>query len=107
MKKNLFDLLEAGIPAMSTDAEGQLRGGFTALMGGMGALSDANNTNCNCNCDNCNCMDCDCDTNENCNCNCKNCKCTTKPPLSTTPTPKPSTELACGLLPGLGNTLLF
>ena len=105
MKKNLFDLLEAGIPAMSADAEGQLRGGFTALMGGMGAINGESNDNCNCNCScngngNCNC-NCSCGSNKNCNCDC------TIPPEGATPTPKPSTEMACGILPGLGSTLLF
>lgn len=112
MKKNLFDLLEAGIPAMSADAEGQLRGGFTTLMGGMGAIDGVSNGNCDCNCDNCHCdgtingnCDCDCGncgcqhTNPNCNCGC------TKAP--STPTPKPATEIPTGFLPGLGNTLLF
>ncbi len=34
MNKNFFDLLDAGIPAMSENAEGQLRGGFTSDIAG-------------------------------------------------------------------------
>lgn len=88
LEKKLLAFMSLNLPALETDKEGRLKGGFCSVNLSTGQQSDvAENTNCNCGCDgkgkdtgrNTNC---DCNTvpplsNTDCNCNChkdKNCE---------------------------------
>ena len=104
----LLAFLAEDIPAMETDMEGKLKGGFSAFGDG-GAMSLLGNVNCDCGCTengDCGCNACD---DMDCNCGCvKNKKCTPKSdpkpnpdPLPTT-TPKPQTSFV-----GFGGSFLF
>ncbi len=98
-KKSILATLSLEIPAVETDKEGKLRGGFCAMTNGT-VSSTATNQNCDCNCS--------CDTNYDCNCNCAcdkntNCNCNCKTPAPTTQ--KPTDAVANGL--GIGFSFLF
>lgn len=86
LKKMQITSIAMEIPALETDKEGKLRGGFGVLVSTNTRNSGGRNDDCNCNCS--------CGSNGNCNCNCgcmtdDNCggKCT---PSSGTPGSTPN-----------------
>lgn len=105
---DLLNSLSLEVPALDADAEGKLRGGFSAYSA-MGAESGHNENcgeNCTCN-ENCpsnpECSNTDCGTNCGCNTNCVTC-----PPPPTNPPTGPTTgDPASSALFGFGNSFLF
>lgn len=93
MKKISISSLEMEIPALETDAEGKLRGGFCAV----GAEDTTGETNGNCKgCGGVPLKDSKCYDNANCN----NCLCTEEPTTTT--------ESACAIPTfDMNNSLLF
>lgn len=102
--KKLLASLSMEIPAMETDAEGLLKGGFNAF-GSVGAdVSMLGNGNCNCGCtSNGTCPNSD---NDNCNCKCEsNQNCGSCKPSSPTPQPTYASKLTGAF--GLETSFLF